>query len=265
MANRMTRIKTVATAVSAVAVLGGLAYGAFLASRSPMFRVKVVEFDGEPVEAAAHGLKPAFETSELQQLADIPVGEISLFELDLDVIRERLIAHEWVRDVELRKILPDTVAITVKPRTPRALIRQKDGTLVYLDSDGRTFGKVDALVKADLPVFAPNGEFPEEDFKQVVRLIETWSGAEVGRLAKLSALSWEAGRGFRALIVYPLMRREGVARSMIEIGQRIDGTLDQKMEHVSKVLKYLVDHSLAAARIWVGDGKKIVVRTTRGS
>ena len=55
--------------------------------------------------------------------------------IDLDLIREQLLAIGWVKEARVSRRLPDTIAIDIVEREPAA-IWQNRGRLSLIDADG---------------------------------------------------------------------------------------------------------------------------------
>lgn len=224
-----------------------------------MFLLQVVELadlpDNAPVDAQA-----------LSDLAALPVGRINLFDLDLKPIEERVLSHPWVREVRLEKHFPQTLSISVVFREPQALAQAEDGALSYVDVDGRTFGRVNLMVKSDLPVVAHSAA---GHMMGALALIREWEHSELSHSASLSVIQWDADRGFRALVSYAL-ERPAVAgargRTFVELGQDLDGEMvREQFERLSRVFQYLSANRVLAQQIWADTGKKVVVKTAHGS
>ena len=59
--------------------------------------------------------------------------------------------------------------------------------------------------------------------------------------------------------------RDNKFRTMIDLGQEIDGGIDSRIAALSAVINYLSDHSMPVRQIWAEVDKKIVVKTVHGS
>jgi cell division septal protein FtsQ len=167
--------RTMITGVSLLA-LGAGAYGAREAMRSPMFMLQVVELadlpEAAPVDAQA-----------ITHLAALPVGRINLFDLDLKPVEERILSQPWIREVRLEKHFPQTLSISIVFREPQALLQAENGSLSYVDLDGKVFGQVNLMVQPDLPVISSSGagHLPES-----VQVIRGWEQTELSKAAQLS-------------------------------------------------------------------------------
>jgi cell division protein FtsQ len=74
------------------------------------------------------------ETAELRTLASDQLGH-NFFLLDLDLLRDRLLAHPWIGDAVLRRDWPDSLEVRLTERRPYAYWGETD----LIDSAGRPF------------------------------------------------------------------------------------------------------------------------------
>ncbi len=235
--------------------LGGIAFGVYSAMHSPLFLVQVVEVADAPDEASRS--QAPVDPQTISDLAAVPVGKVSLFDLDLKSIERRILTNSWVRSVRLQKRFPQTLSISVTFREPRALMQAPKGALAYVDLDGNVFGQVDLELQSDLPIFA--GFSGSAQIKSAFRLLEAWEQAALSSSLQISSLSWDAERGYRAWVTYPY------GHSTIELGQEIDADLPVKLNRLSQVFAYLNRNRIAVRQVWADSEKKIVVKTAHGS
>ena len=224
-----------------------------------MFLLQVVELSDLPETAVV-------DAQTITQLAAVPLGQINLFDLDLKPVEERVLAHPWIREVRLEKHFPQTLSISVVFREPQALMQAENGSLSYVDTDGRIFGQVDLMVQSDLPIIASSGL---EHITEALQLIRGWDQSELSKAAQLSLLQWDAERGFRAQVTYPLAAPASPGargRTFVDLGQDIDARAAKaQFERLSRVFQYLRSNRVLVRQIWADAGKKIVVKTARGS
>jgi hypothetical protein len=98
--------------------------------------------------------------------------------------------------------------------------------------------------------------------------MDEWDKTMKLTTGELASMSWSPERGYRAMVIYPLKSDSGGrGRASVELGQNIDvsETTDPQLERLGRVLDYLSLKSIPARQIWADSGKKIVVRTARGS
>jgi hypothetical protein len=245
------------------AAIGAALWGIYCAAHSPLFTLQVVEVTG--VESPGTDGPLAQSVSDL---AAVPVGKMSLFDVNLADVEKRVLSNAWIRSVKLRKNFPQTLSIDVDLKTPRAIFQSSTGNLSYVDSDGRAFGKVSLANVRDLPLLTGFDRQSATKVRSALRLIDEWEKAELPGSASLTSLSWEPERGFRGLAVYSF-KSEGPnprrARTMIDFGQEVDADPNSQLKRLKDVLRYLSENSIPARQIWADSGKKIVVKTAHGS
>jgi hypothetical protein len=266
---------------TSLAVLAGAGWGLRCAMRSPMFTLQVVEVADQLETEGATKVSPV-DAQTIAQIAAVPVGTTNLFDLDLKPIEARVLANPWIREVALQKHFPSTLSISVTFREPQALMQGENGTLSYVDVDGKAFGQVNLMYQPDLPVIASGSS---AHVTEALRLIHAWEASELAKSAQISSLAWDSDRGFRALVTYSLApvavanhlstkttEKNGLTspaahgRTFLELGQEFDGAQSGvQFGRLSQVFRYLSSNRVAARQIWADAGKKIVVRTARGS
>lgn len=112
----------------------------------PEFMVQEMKVSG-----ANHGLTT-------QVLASLPIDfPVSSFELELDAMRETIVALDTVKDAAVRVGEAGTLQVDVTPRAPVAIWRA-GATLKLLDGDGVFSGTIPARAdRLDLPLIAGDG------------------------------------------------------------------------------------------------------------
>jgi len=112
-------------AVAVLLLVCGSAAAAWAAvHRHPRFLVRRVVLTGVP--------EP--HRNEVEALSDPWIGR-PLLAVDLDAAIEQLSSRPWVEKAAARRIVPDTIAVQVEPRTPVALAR-RGGELWTVDRNG---------------------------------------------------------------------------------------------------------------------------------
>lgn len=91
---------------------------------SDLFRIRQVTFQ-------EHRLSP---TEELQEFARNVLSR-NIFEVDLANFQKRLVDYRWIRRARVRRILPDTLHITLQERTPVAIV-PFEGRRHLIDPEG---------------------------------------------------------------------------------------------------------------------------------
>lgn len=241
----------------------GLAAGIYVALNSSLFLVRVIEVN---TVGESEGKPPPVDSVTIQRLAAVPVGEASLFALDLELIRKRILSNSWIKSVEMHKLFPHTLSIKVFLRQPVAVFQKKNGQVSYIDQDGNIFGEVRLFLDSNLPVLSG---FSEGDFKNILRAVSfsaAWLERNLHRYFDLSALNWNpADQTIRGIVLYQMDKRENKVRTYLDLGQDLDGSFELSIRRLSQVLQYLAHQSIYSQNISLNDAKKIVVKTARGS
>ena len=112
-------------------------------------------------------------------------------------VERRMLTNPWIREVRLEKHFPQTLSISVTfPRASGALMQPTNGSLSYVDVDGRVFGQVNLMVQPDLPILRLRLE-RQHDRSRRSSSFEAGSNRALPGSPQLSALHWDAERGFR--------------------------------------------------------------------
>ena len=119
---------------------------------APLFRIDRVVVQGN------HRLA----SGEVRALLD-GINDQSIFHVDLDEYRTRLLDSPWVADAVLWRVFPSTVEVRVTERTPLAVARLNrqaylvDSTGVIIDSAGPQYREFDLPIVDGLLSDDPNG------------------------------------------------------------------------------------------------------------
>ncbi len=162
----MILIGLAAFSLLALCVLG--TYGTWKwISTSRMFMVDHVEIDG------CHRVSE----KKILELSRITRND-NLLALDLQGVADNIKKNPWIARVEIRRILPDKVKITVQERKPVAFLNS--GKIYLIDTTGNLFKKLGEEDKFSLPIITGihfKGSRPPvnvaniEGIKEALRLI----------------------------------------------------------------------------------------------
>jgi hypothetical protein len=175
----------------------------------------------------------------------------------------RLLRHPWVKGVVIGKQFPGTLSFKIIERVPVALLSESQGRVLYLEQDGSTFEDRAMVYPVDLPILTGFSAQELPRLKELNRFMSAWFSAERLPGLKLSSLSYDEKQGLKAMVLYP-MKNQKWMRTVIELGLNLEEADSVSPGHLKQVLDYLSTHSQPASKIWLGDGKKIVVKFSRG-
>ena len=86
------------------------------------------------------------EASAVAELVDVPIGT-PLARVDTDAAAARVRERITVAEVSVRRAWPSTLAVDIVLRTPAIVVRNPQGQLEVVDSEGVSFGVVKAAPK----------------------------------------------------------------------------------------------------------------------
>ena len=89
------------------------------------------------------------ETAEITQLVKIPKNT-QLQDIDLMAVRRDILSHHFIKEAIVERDLPATLRVTVKERTPLAIINASE--ILYLDEEGVVLPHSISKQLFDLPV-----------------------------------------------------------------------------------------------------------------
>ena len=141
--------------------------------------------------------------------------------VDVDAIRERLLAFGWVKDARVSRRLPDTLVIDVVERTPSALW-QNQQQLTLIDEAGVVLDRVPISKMPDLPlVIGPGANKRASQLKGVLADSPTMQ-------AQLASATWVGGRrwdlSFQSGEIVALPEGEAAARAALAKFAKADQT-----------------------------------------
>lgn len=80
-------------------------------------------------------------------------SSVNILRIDLELVKERLEQQTWVKNVEIRRVLPSSLVLYVRERVP-SVILEMSGQLMLADDDGILLDEYDPHYgKLDVPVF----------------------------------------------------------------------------------------------------------------
>ena len=130
-------------------------------------------------EIEISGINRLKEPDVLKQ-ANIRYG-MNIFEMNLSVIRQRLLAHPWIKKAELIRVMPDKLELRITEHTPYATIvfdkkyiMNKEGIIFKeYSNDMKHLPVVSGLIPEDLNIFPDSNVRPKsEQLKSVMEVLK---------------------------------------------------------------------------------------------
>lgn len=109
------------------------------------------------------------QSAEIEAISGIPNQQI-MFAINPKQIRDRIMVLPWVEDVIVRRLWPQNIQIIVTPRKANALW-QENGTLQYIDPNGKKLGPADPAKAQNLPLIIGEnaGSFSMQMFDAIAK------------------------------------------------------------------------------------------------
>lgn len=134
-------------------LLGGIFYGV---QRTYLFLISWDKLNVQKVEVVSG--KPEIQEEIQRFLEGKSLGNILL--LDISLLQEKFTAHRWIKEVRVRKILPSTLKIEAKVRSPIALLKLDN--IYLIDREGVLLEKIEKGEKVNLPLLIDSNKFKND-------------------------------------------------------------------------------------------------------
>ncbi len=187
---------------------------------SDHFAVKIIRVEGNKRAAAP----------QVQRLIKDVVGR-QIFTLELANVQQAAATHPWVRQVEARRELPDTLVLEVQEHEPLALMLL--GHLYLVSVEGRVFKRASAEETDGLPVITGINrvDYMNNSGAQAPRLQQALDALAMYREQERPPLSEVNVSELNEVTLY--MRRGGVA---LRFGKLINKDRLEKLDSVLAAL-----------------------------
>lgn len=138
--------------------------------------------------------------SEVIDRAEVHVGLNSLA-VSIDEIEQRLLKDPWIKDVSVKRSLPDGLEISITERAPR-FWSLHNGTMYYTEEDGQRIAPVEASHFVSLPVLeiAKDSEYFAPQLAVVLQSLERGAGDLPKDFLKPALLRLSQARGLEIFI-----------------------------------------------------------------
>ena len=144
-----TATRTIGSILLSLLAIGGLVVLFQLFAGSRFFALKGVDVVWP---AAKPGVAPILSAGDVEEIVRRqPTMTRGVLKADLEQIREELKRNPLMREVEVARLLPDRLRVSVIERQPVALARRNDSLIVCVDDDGVMFGEAKNWRKGATP------------------------------------------------------------------------------------------------------------------
>ncbi len=227
--------------LSVLFVLSAFTAGIHALLTSPFFEVKEITIVGN------HHLPKAVVRCYEKRL------KTNIFRLPLRQVQEDLLREPYVKEVFLRRALPDHVYLKIRERRPFARLRTAEGERL-IGREGRVLGRVGAKGGASLPLLhlRKKGNPSTEEVRSALSLLETIKDFGYPLSSEIGEIELSSRRG---LILHPSSGR-------FEICCGSEDFL-QKLVLLKRVVEDLAERKWKVKSIDLRFRDQVVVRTGR--
>ncbi|MDR1360317.1 MAG: FtsQ-type POTRA domain-containing protein [Deltaproteobacteria bacterium] len=166
----------------------GLIYGYRALTRGPYFSLKNIEIQGIS----------RLTSKEVLDITGLSEGGNSLA-LSIDVLEDALLRSPWVQSASVKRVLPDTLLVSVKEKEP-AFWKLDKGVLMYADALGQPISPVQPGSFISLPTLEVEPG-AEESARALPDLVRSLRGARTP--LNMGSVSWvrlSAARGVEVFV-----------------------------------------------------------------
>ncbi len=177
----------------------------------------------------------------VKDIIDLEKG-INIFNINLMELKNKLIKDKWIKDVSIKRIIPNTIVISIKEKNPIYILK-KMNMLYYIDDNGNIIDSVSKDIFVDLPIIESNGD----DIKEIIK----WLGNNNFPIAK-KCVGWiDVTHNYLRFYDYEhgvfwLIDKRNYLKS-VDVGRKV--WLDLKKRNESNIVRSIkIINNLA----WVG-------------
>jgi cell division septal protein FtsQ len=225
--------------------LGVGAYTGYLVVReAEYFRLQTVRIVGNQT----------LTRQDIHYLLALPAN-ITLFQLDLPRMGDRLQRHPYVKTVTLRRQFPDTLAVTITERVPH-LVAFSQGQGVLLDMEGVVLRPFSPQYDSALPqlvlrqprVLEPGMHLRQDEVQRALELVRVYKTSPLAGTVRLVALTVEdSGTSVWAMASYPFTVRLGAEHVEAQLGRLLP------------VLQYITQQRLVIRSLDLSYHRRVVI------
>jgi cell division protein FtsQ len=232
-------------AITACVALGVGAYTGYLVVRdAEYFRLQTVHIVGNQT----------LTRQDIHYLLALP-GNVTLFQLDLPRMGDRLQRHPYVKAVALRRQFPDTLTVTITERVPHLVAFSQDQG-VLLDTTGVVLRAFSPQHDSALPqlhlrqqrVLEPGMHLRQDEVQRALELVRVYRASVLAGAARLVALRVEdSGVSVWELASYPFTVRLG------------EGNVEAQLGRLLPVLQYITQQRLVIRGLDLSYNRRVVI------
>jgi len=184
--------------------------------------------------------------NEIANLSELKKGRSMLSVRSREVV-QRLMRSPWIKDVSLRKELPNRIIIRIREAVPTALFRRKEG--LYLIDEGGDFLERISTEERFLPVIKGN----ENDHAAMIEAIEFAGMLKRNDMPDIDQVEIALGRLEDMTVNY--------GKTVIKIGY---GNYEEKLQRYMELRDEIRRRAIPVEYIDLRYDNRLVVKTVEG-
>lgn len=232
-------------AVVIITLLAVLGYGLFQGvTQTNIAKIKEIQFSGA---------SPQTE-KRLRSLLTLQIGD-PIWAESVKSQAQILNQDPWVENVHLQRVLPNTVIVRVTEKEPVAVVGNKKGDFKYVDAKNTVIDKVNTEKNFGSYPVLWGAEFEKDPLVREKALNIVMSLPDDGPLSRkdLSDIEFDEEHGFQM--------RLSKTGMVVELGK---DNIPLHIDRSRRVVQYLDQHRINAARIDSDYVKKVLVKVRKG-
>jgi len=175
-------------------ILGIFGGAWYYASHCSWFCLRSIEVRGEK----------HLNIKEIIKLSKLKLFKDNLLRIDASEVSKRILRNPWIKEAKVEKDFPDKIIITIKERTPIALLNLK-GNYFLIDIKGVLIAKVSPSSYKHLPILS-------------IKVKEPISGSSIASIASSGLKFLELSKKARTFIntIYPILCLDDIRKIIIK-------------------------------------------------
>ena len=242
------KLKIVGKTIIAVTAMAIIGYGIYVLVFSATFRIRSIDIVPSQDASLAVHFQPIRDALNVRLRSFL--GQYT-WDVDIENILAQIEKDRRVKDVKIRRILPDRLRVVVTPHTPIANIMGKRSDQLFpMARDGALLPPENIANAADRPILrGPEFLIHSELRNQAVALLLALPNDGALSRQNISEVQFDKQRGFTMT----------VSPSGADVWLGFDN-FEEHASHAQRVLAYLNDQHLTGRIIDARMDKKVVVK-----
>jgi hypothetical protein len=196
------------------------------------------------IEVESNLKRSPLSQEEIVASTGIRVGEVPLYDVSIESVKERLATLDWFENIKIQKVFPSTLKIELSYYQPIAIFKSDANTeLQYLSGSGKIFGELRSLFSLDLPILSlrQTGDAEATVLSEASEWIAAWNRT-LGTLDySLSEIRYSPDCGFTSFFSLFSVKSGKSFRGSVDLGDIHEAEGVEGKETVLGTMPYIVE------------------------